>query len=253
MNILICNDDGIEAPGIEALYKVACEFGTVTVAAPDGERSAAGHAITIGKPIRTRRIEKDGKFFGTAIDGTPADCVKLALNALMDKPADLVLSGINLGSNTGISTIYSGTVAAAREGVVHNIPSIAFSSCSYQTPHFETSARVARKVLEQVAEHGLPGHTLLNVNIPGVPVEKLKGIRAASMGQSRWIEKFHARKDPFGNDYYWLDGEQEILDDGENVDINLVANNIAAVTPIQLNLTDSDQLSAISHWNFSTP
>lgn len=250
MNILICNDDGIEAPGIEALYKVACEFGSVTVAAPDGERSAAGHAITIGKPIRTRRIEKNGVFFGTAIDGTPADCVKLALNALIKEPVDLVLSGINLGSNTGISTIYSGTVAAAREGVVHNIPSIAFSSCSYQTPHFETSAHVARKVLEQVIEHGLPGHTLLNVNIPGVPLAELKEIRTAPMGQSRWIEKFHARKDPFGNDYYWLDGEQEILDDGEHVDINLIEQHIASVTPIQLNLTDDTLLSSISHWQF---
>lgn len=250
MNILIANDDGIDAPGLEALCQVASEFGTVTVAAPDGERSAAGHAITIGKPISTRRIEKDGRFFGTAIDGTPADCVKLALNALMDRPADLVLSGINLGSNTGISTIYSGTVAAAREGVVHNIPSIAFSSCSYQTPHFETAAHVARKILEQIAKHGLPGHTLLNVNVPGVPLTELKGIRAGSMGQSRWIEKFHARKDPFGNDYYWLDGEQEILDDGENVDINLVANQLACVTPIQLNLTDGVLFDTLRHWSF---
>lgn len=250
MHILISNDDGIDAPGIAALCEVAKEFGTVTLAAPDGERSAAGHAITLGKPIRTRSVTKDGLFFGTAIDGTPADCVKLALNALMDQPADLVLSGINLGSNTGISTIYSGTVAAAREGVVHNIPSIAFSSCSYQTPHFETSQYVVRKVLEQVCKHELPGHTLLNVNIPGIPLAELKGIRAATMGKSRWIEKFHARKDPFGNDYYWLDGEQEILDRAENADINLVANHYAAVTPVKLNLTDNSQLSVISHWNF---
>jgi 5'-nucleotidase len=250
MNILISNDDGIEAPGIEALYQVAREFGTVTVAAPDGERSAAGHAITIGRPIATRPVQKNGAFFGTAIDGTPADCVKLALNALIKNPVDLVLSGINLGSNTGISTIYSGTVAAAREGVVHNIPSIAFSSCSYQTPHFETSAYVVRKILEKIVEHGLPGHTLLNVNIPGVPLEELKGIRIAPMGQSRWVEKFHARKDPFGNDYYWLDGEQQILDDAENVDINLVACNYASVTPIQLNLTDHELLNSLGHWNF---
>ena len=205
MNILISNDDGINSLGIEVLYKVACDFGNVTVAAPDGERSAAGHAITIGRPIRTRGVEKNGAFFGTAIDGTPADCVKLGLNALMDSPADLVLSGINLGSNTGVSTLYSGTVAAAREGVVHNIPSVAFSACSYQTPHFETTAAfVVRRVLEQILEHGLSGNTLLNVNIPGVPLDELRGIRAGSMGESRWVENSRAERSVRNDYFYWI-------------------------------------------------
>ncbi len=252
MNILISNDDGINSVGIEILSMVAGEFGKVTIAAPDGERSAAGHSITIGRPIRTRKIERNGKFYGTAIDGTPADCVKLGLNALMDSPADLVLSGINLGSNTGVSTLYSGTVAAAREGVVHNIPSVAFSACSYETPHFETTAAfVVRRVLEQILENGLSGNTLLNVNIPGVPLSELKGIRSGSMGESRWVEKFHARKDPFGNDYFWLDGVQEILDDDENMDVNLVAANFACVTPIKLDLTDNVFLETVNHWDFN--
>lgn len=244
MKILLCNDDGIHAAGIAVLHRAVSDLGELRVVAPDVERSAAGHAITLSEPIKSTPVEKEGLFFGEAIGGTPADCIKLAVRALMvDHPPDLVLSGINLGSNTGISVLYSGTVSAATESVILGIPAIAFSLCSYVDPQWETAGRIAAELTEQVIKNPPPPGVLLNVNIPNRPYEELKGIKVTRMGRSRFIEKFHKRLDPRGQSYYWLDGDLEVLDHGDDVDIHAVRNGYVSITPIQLDLTAYDTFS----------
>jgi 5'-nucleotidase len=244
--ILLCNDDGIHASGISVLHDAVASCGDLRVIAPDVERSAAGHAITLADPIKSMPVEKDGVFFGDAIGGTPADCIKLAVCALMkETPPDLVLSGINLGSNTGISVIYSGTVSAATESVVLGIPGIAFSLCTYTDPEWEAAGRIAREITQEIIGKPLPPGILLNVNIPNLPYDQLKGIKITRMGRSRFIEKFHKRLDPRGRTYYWLDGALEVHDQGDDIDIHAVGDGYVSVTPIQLDLTAYDHLQTI--------
>ncbi len=241
--ILLCNDDGIHAPGISILHRAVSNLGELRVVAPDVERSAAGHAITLSEPIKSTPVEKDGVFFGDAIGGTPADCIKLAVCALMkDAPPDLVLSGINLGSNTGISVIYSGTVSAASEGTVLGIPSIAFSLCTYVDPEWEMAERIVKELTEKMIKNPPPPGVLLNINMPNLPYEELKGIKITRMGRSRFIEKFHRREDPRGRTYYWLDGALEVHDDGDDIDIHAVRDGYVSITPIHLDLTAYDHL-----------
>ncbi len=243
MRILICNDDGIHAPGISVLHDAAKDFGELHVIAPDVERSAAGHAITLADPIKSTPVNKNGEFFGHGIGGTPADCIKLAVCAILkDTPPDLVLSGINLGSNTGISVIYSGTVSAATEGVVLGIPGIAFSLCTYTDPEWEMAGRMVKELTQKIIENPMPPGVLLNVNLPNLPYEQLKGIKVTRMGRSRFIEKFLKRLDPRGRTYYWLDGELEVHDDGDDIDIHAVRDGYVSITPIHLDLTAYDHL-----------
>jgi 5'-nucleotidase len=243
MRILLCNDDGIHAPGISVLNEAMQPLGAVRVIAPDVERSAAGHAITLADPIKCTPVEKEGVFFGDAIGGTPADCIKLAVCALMkDQLPDFVFSGINLGSNTGISVIYSGTVSAATEGVVLGIPGVAFSLCTYTDPEWGMAGRVALELAEKIIKNPPPPGVLLNINMPNLPYEKLKGIKVTRMGRSRFIEKFHKRLDPRGRTYYWLDGELEVHDEGDDIDIHAVQDGYVSITPIHLDLTAYDHL-----------
>lgn len=245
MRILLCNDDGIHAPGISVLHDAVKDLAELRVIAPDVERSAAGHAITLADPIKCTPVEKNGAYFGDAIGGTPADCIKLAVCALMqDAPPDLILSGINLGSNTGISVIYSGTVSAATEGVVLGIPGVAFSLCTYVDPQWEMAERVAKELTEKIIANPLPKGVLLNINMPNLPYEELKGIKVTRMGSSRFVEKFHKRLDPRGRTYYWLDGELEVYDEGDDVDVHAVSEGYVSVTPIQLDLTAYDHLKS---------
>jgi 5'-nucleotidase len=243
MKILLCNDDGIHAPGISVLHRSVSGLGEVRVVAPDVERSAAGHAITLSDPIKSTPVEKDGIFFGDAIGGTPADCIKLAVRALMkDEPPKLVLSGVNLGSNTGISVIYSGTVSAATEAVILGVPGVAFSLCTYVDPQWEMAGRVARELTERIMKHLPPPGVLLNINMPNLPYSELKGVKVTRMGRSRFIEKFHQRLDPRGRTYYWLDGDLEVQDDGDDIDIHAVRDGYVSVTPIHLDLTAYDTM-----------
>ncbi len=238
MSILLCNDDGIHAPGISALHRAVRGLDEVRVIAPNVECSAAGHAITLADPIKSTPVEKNGELFGYGIGGTPADCIKLAVCAMMrDAPPTLVLSGINLGSNTGISVIYSGTVSAATEAAVLGIPGVAFSLCTYIDPDWTMAEQIAKELTQKIIENPLPPEVLLNVNIPNVPYEKLKGIRITRMGRSRFIEKFYKRLDPRGQTYYWLDGELEMHDEGDDIDIYAVRNNYVSITPIQFDMT----------------
>ncbi len=246
--ILISNDDGIYAPGIQAMYEAVKDLGEVTVVAPAGEQSAVGHAITLSDPIKAKPISRPDGFRGYAVGGTPADCVKLAVCALLPKPPDLVLSGINLGPNTGISVIYSGTVSAATEGVILGIPSVAISLGSYQKPRWDVAARVARQIAQHVLRVGLPPDTLLNVNVPNLPAKQIRGYRTTLMGRSRFVEKFDRRTDPQGNVYYWMDGELELLGDEGETDIIAVREGFVSLTPIWFDLTHRAALPAVQAW-----
>lgn len=238
MKILLCNDDGIHARGISVLHQAVQPFGDIHVVAPDTERSAAGHAITLTDPIKTISVEKNEQHFGLAVGGTPADCIKLALCLLhKDELPDLVVSGINLGSNTGISVLYSGTVSAASEAVILGVPGVAISLCTYQNPYWETAAKVAEEIVPKLLKNPLPDGVLLNVNVPNIPYSELKGLKAARMGRSRFVEKFSVHCDPRGNNYYWLDGELDLLDDSAETDVRVVADGYAALTPIHIDLT----------------
>jgi len=235
--VLVSNDDGIHAPGLHALHEAVRDLGDVRVVAPAAEQSAVGHAITLSDPIKCREVLKDGKPFGHAIGGTPADSVKLAVYALLDRQPDLLMSGINLGPNAGISVIYSGTVSAATEGTILGIPSIAVSLNTFTDPIWDTAKRVARRVAELVLARGLPAETLLNVNVPNLPYDQVKGLRITRMGRSRFVEVFHRRTDPRGNLYYWMDGEMELLGDSGGTDIQALEEGFVSITPIWFDLT----------------
>lgn len=248
--ILVTNDDGIHAPGILALYQAMREIGDAYVVAPDYERSAVGHAITISDPLRVLEVEKNGEFFGWAVNGTPADCVKLAAKAILNFKPDLVVSGINQGPNTAINVIYSGTVSAATEGTIMGIPSIAFSLTSFKKADFSLASLAARKIAALVLEHGLPPDTLLNVNIPPLSKEEVKGIQITRQGKGRYEEFFEKRIDPMNRTYFWLGGKRLFLDTDDDVDEVAIQNHYVTVTPLQCDLTSYKMLDELKKWDF---
>lgn len=233
--ILVSNDDGIFSPGIKALAEVADEFGDVEIVAPDRQQSAVGHAITVSTPLRARPFRIDNRFNGQAVTGTPADSVKLAHNQLLNRKPDLVVSGINHGSNAGINILYSGTVSAATEGTILGYPSVAFSCTAYEEEADLIGCQdAARKVIGYVLNHGLPKGVTLNVNAPAGP---LKGIKWARQANSRYIEEFEGRVDPNNRSYYWMTGKFQLLDEDDQNDIAILEKGFASVTPIQYDLT----------------
>ncbi len=233
--ILVCNDDGIFSPGIRALAEVAQAFGEVSVIAPDRQQSAVGHAITVSNPLRVTSFQINSKMKGQAVNGTPADCVKLGHDKLMDSKPDLVLSGINHGSNAGINIIYSGTVSAATEGTILGYPSIAVSCTEFtESADLSGAQQAAEKAIRFVLEEGLPSGITLNVNAPGGP---LKNLRWAKQAKSRYVEEFEGRIDPHNKPYFWITGRLEILEEGEDLDLNLLKKGYATITPIQYDLT----------------
>ncbi len=242
--ILVCNDDGIFSPGIKALAEVAAEFGDVIVVAPDRQQSAVGHAITMSVPLRANEMTVAKKFNGYSVNGTPADCVKLAHGNLLDRKPDLVLSGINHGSNAGINILYSGTVSAATEGTILGYSSIAVSCTAYpEEADLTGSQEAARRVIKFVLDRGgLPRGVTLNVN---APAGEFKGIEWSRMADSRYVEEYEDRKDPFNRAYYWLTGKFELLDEGEDSDIHVLNEGKATVTPIQYDLTDYSLLKEL--------
>jgi 5'-nucleotidase len=248
VEILACNDDGIDAPGLYALVQELKKIGNVTVIAPDKQQSAVGHAITMQYPLRVKEFKKDGKFFGYSVQGTPADCVKLAVKALLKKQPDLVVSGVNHGANTAISIIYSGTVSAATEGTILGIPSIAVSLTTYAPADFRYAARLARKLGQKVLKKGLPPGTLLNVNVPPYPEKELAGILITRQGKAVWNDTFDVRRDPGNREYYWLTGGLEEIDTELEFDQAAVRNRFVSVTPIHYDLTDYDMLSTLRNW-----
>ena len=246
--ILISNDDGIYSNGIKALAQVGAEFGDVIVIAPDRQQSAVGHAITLETPLRAQKMMVHGSFDGFAINGTPADCVKLAHDQLLNRKPDLVLSGINHGSNAGINILYSGTVSAATEGTVLGYPSIAVSCTEYGLDaDLSGCMEAARRVIHFVLDKGLPKGITMNVN---APAGSFNGIKWARMAESQYVEEYDARKDPFDRPYYWMSGKFELLDDGNDADIKILKDGFATVTPIQYDLTDYEILRKFGEYDF---
>jgi 5'-nucleotidase len=233
--ILICNDDGIFSPGILALAEAAEAFGQVEIIAPDRQQSAVGHAVTVTTPLRSRSFQIDGRFNGQAVTGTPADAVKLAHDQLLNRKPDLVVSGINHGSNAGINILYSGTVSAATEGTVLGYPSLAVSCTDYDEDADLSGAKEAVcKVINYIFQNPLPKGVTLNLNVPAGP---LKGIKWARQADSRYVEEFEGRVDPNNESYYWLTGRLELLDDDEDIDVRVLERGYASLTPIQYDLT----------------
>ncbi|MDP4175119.1 MAG: 5'/3'-nucleotidase SurE [Bacteroidota bacterium] len=250
MRILVSNDDGIDSPGIQALVKALSEIAEVTVVAPHAEQSAAGHSITMQVPLRISKYYKDGEFFGYAINGTPADCVKIGIRNIMKSLPDIVVSGINHGSNTAINIIYSGTVSAAREAAIMDVPSIAISITNTAAKNFDFAGKVAQKICKLVVkkEEDLPKGTLLNVNIPDVPIEEIKGFLLTKQGKSKWDDLYEERKDPQGRNYYWLKGDLVEVDRELDTDQAAVRNKYVSVTPIHFDLTDYVTYEKMKNW-----
>jgi len=237
--ILITNDDGISSPGLSALASALEAVGEVWVYAPDREQSAVSHGISIHRPLRVQEVG-ERRFM---VDGTPTDCVMLAVHELLEGRPDLVISGINNGANLGDDLTYSGTVAGAHEGMLLGIPSIAVSNISYQPEQMGTAARVAAKLAAHVLEEGLPDDTLLNVNVPDVPYEELKGAAITRMGQGTYDVEIVTRKDPRGVSYYWIGGTspQDVARPG--TDHEAVAQGRVSITPIHRDVTDDASIS----------
>lgn len=253
-HFLISNDDGIHAPGITALLEVAKEFGDVTVVAPNSAQSGMGHAISVGKPLRVYQEELPFGFTGYAVSGTPADCVKIATGVLMDEQPDIVLSGINHGANSSVSSVYSGTLSAAREGAIQNLPAVGFSLCHFPHDGDMSAAKVVVKtVIEYILEHKLTAGQCINVNIPYLPIEEIKGIRITRQAMGRWSEEFDERTDPFGRKYYWLTGKFELMDHGEDTDEHALRNGYVSVTPMTHDLTAHHQLPQLTAWPWKLP
>ena len=249
--ILLTNDDGILAPGLTALYEALSPVGMCTVVAPVTECSAVAHAITMRKPIRIQKSNHSFKGFGWAIDGTPADCVKFAVKKVLRSMPDLIVAGINHGANTGINTVYSGTVAGAAEGGIMNVPAFAISVASYEYDDFSTAAEFAQIIAKKILENRLPEYTFLNINVPPVPKEQIAGIRITHQGKTRYDEIFDERKDPSNNTYFWLRGERILLEHSEDSDEIAVANNYIAVTPLQCDLTNYNAMDYLRKWDIS--
>ncbi|GAB4380413.1 MAG: 5'/3'-nucleotidase SurE [Calditrichia bacterium] len=251
--ILVTNDDGIHAPGILALVQAMKQLGEVAVVAPDSERSAAGHAITISDPLRVWEYERNGDFFGYSVNGTPADCVKIGVKAILNTTPDLVASGINQGPNTAINVMYSGTVSAATEGTLMGIPSIAFSLASFRKSEFTFAAEFAQYLGKLVLQRGLPEGTLLNVNIPALDKSEIKGVKITRQGRGRYEEIFDKRIDPWNRNYYWLSGKKLLLDNEPDIDDVAVMDNYIAITPIQFDLTDYKMMDDLKNWEIQLP
>lgn len=250
LHILISNDDGINSPGIYALAQSIKKIARVTVVAPDKQQSAVGHAITVAYPLRSYKFYKNGHWFGYAVEGTPADAVKLAVRSILHRKPDMLISGINHGSNTAINIIYSGTVSAATEGTILGIPSIAISLATYDKPDFSYAAQFARKLALFIAKKGLPEGTLLNVNIPAVPKKEIRGVLITKQGKSKWDDNFELRRDPNKKEYYWLTGKLIQLDHEEDIDQVAVMNNYISLTPIHYDLTDYRMVEVMKRWGF---
>lgn len=246
--VLISNDDGIAAPGINALVQEIRKIARVTVVAPDKQQSAVGHAITMNSPLRAIPYQRNGEFFGYAVDGTPADAVKLGVRFLLKEKPDLVISGINQGSNTAVNILYSGTVSAATEGTVLGIPSIAVSLTTHDDADFSYAARFAARLASLVTAHGLPAGTLLNVNVPAVPEEKIAGVRITRQGESSWEDTFDVRRDPANREYFWLTGRMMITDTDPFTDQIAIRENYVSITPIHYELTDGAMLEKMKTW-----
>ncbi len=252
MNILITNDDGIHARGIKTLYKKFSKNHSVTVIAPDRERSAGGHGITLHEPLRATGIELNENVFGYSVNGTPVDCIKLGILELLEKKPDLVVSGINPGANTGLNINYSGTVAAAREAALYGIPAIAVSIRGNNPDIYADASAFALELAEQVFLKGLPSGTILNVNIPDIPFTQIKGVKTSRQYTTFSYEYIKKEEDPRKRPYYWYGYEMHALSVDYDYDEMVLKNDYISITPLKCDLTDYSMMEELSEWNIHT-
>ncbi|MCK5146783.1 5'/3'-nucleotidase SurE [bacterium] len=247
--ILLVNDDGIHAPGLAALVSGLANMGELVVVAPSSEMSAVGHGITLSHPLRVKSVDIFSPVKAFAVTGTPADCIKIACNSLLDRRPDIIVSGINSGSNTGINAIYSGTVAAAAEGAIMGIPSCAVSLTSFSNHDFRPAARWTYNFVSRILECPLPKGVFLNINIPAVPEEQINGFKLCRQGQSEYKESYEHRIDPHGGSYYWLSGQRIEREIDIDIDEGAIQSNYVAVTPLHVDLTQYDVMKELLHWD----
>lgn len=249
MNILVTNDDGIEALGIQALVLALSKMGDVYVSAPDGQMSACGHGITMHSPLIVKEWEMKGAKEAWRISGTPADCVKVGVKKLAPK-IDIVFSGTNHGSNLGTDTFYSGTVGGAVEGVFCGLPAVAVSICSHEPEFFEGAQDIAQLVCRNMMENGLNTGTMLNVNVPNVPKEEILGVKITKLGVMKYDELFKLNKTPFGAQYYWFGGELIKDKQDDDTDIEAIRAKHISITPLHFDLTSYKEMEALNRWKF---
>ena len=249
MRVLLTNDDGIHAPGLWALNHAFSARHQVTVVAPDRERSAVGHAITLHQPIRWQATQVNASLTGFAVSGTPADCVKLSLAELLRNPPDLVVSGINPGANVGINLNYSGTVAAAKEAAMAGIPAMAVSIMAPGDDHIDAAARFAESLAQQVMERSLPKGTFLNVNFPDLPMDEILGVRWSRQGTGVFAQHFEKRRDPRNRVYYWQGSDGQKAYDQPDIDGAALVDRYISITPIKCDMTDYGTLRELARWN----
>lgn len=240
--LLITNDDGIEAPGLFALYRAVCNFAEVVIIAPASEQSGVGAAISLRNPLQIQSVSWPNNPAVWKITGTPADCVRLGLHTILDRRPDLILSGINRGSNAGRTILYSGTVGAVIEGTMKDVPGIAFSSVNYKNPNYEQFKEFVQPIVLQCLTQPMPKGTLLNVNFPNA--EKIQGIKLAYQGMGYWMEDPEQRLHPEGHEYYWLGGKWSTHEEEEGSDVYLLEKGYITAVPIHVNqLTDKTLLA----------
>ena len=242
MRILVSNDDGYQAEGIKQLTLALSEIAEVIIVAPNENKSAASSSLTIGKPLKPIQIEHNIY----AIDATPSDCVHLALCGFIKEPIDLVVTGINLGANLGDDVIYSGTIAGAIEGRFLGLPSIAISLASWECKNFETAAIIAKRLVEKIEKAPLSHNTIINVNVPDVPIEEIKGIKSTRLGNRHRSEP--SIQDQNNPSLYWIGENGQEADNGEGTDFYAITNNFVSVTPIQIDLTKYSEVKQVSDW-----
>lgn len=245
MRILLTNDDGIYARGLSALYDELSKEADCLIVAPEIEQSAVGHAITLFRPLMVRSATKGGHFLGYAVYGTPADCVKIGIKELADQPPDMVVSGINRGSNCGNNVIYSGTVSAATEAAMMGVTSLAVSLDTHKEADFSVAARMARKIVRLFAENPALAGGAFNANVPCLPEEHIRGIAVVRQGRARTIESFEKRVDPRDNVYYWMSGEKAAGPQEMDTDLGALAAGYVTLTPIHYDLTRYEQLEGL--------
>ncbi|MEO9869106.1 5'/3'-nucleotidase SurE [Ekhidna sp.] len=252
--ILVCNDDGITSRGIRKLINIVKELGEVVVVAPDSPQSGMGHAITVGDTLKLTKNDLFGDIEAYECSGTPADCIKLAKHyALKDRKIDLIVSGVNHGSNSSISVLYSGTMSAAIEGAIEGVPSIGFSLCDYDpSANMDHIDEYLRKVVEEALKNGIPKGIALNVNFPVHQKEPIRGIKVCRQANANWEEDFDERKDPYGRTYFWMVGNFVNHDKGEDNDEWALANNYISIVPCQFDMTGHHAISQINEmWDLN--
>ena len=244
MRILLSNDDGVHAKGMQVLQQALCQIADVTTVGPDRNCSGASNALTLINPLRVQQMENGF----LSVNGTPTDCVHLAISQLLDFTPDLVVAGINHGANLGDDVLYSGTVAAATEGRHLGLPAIAVSLAGREEEHFATAAYVTVQVIKKLKSHPLPADQILNINVPSVSIEQLKGIQVTRLGRRHKAETMTSATDPWGRKIYWYGSLGPELDAGEGTDFHAVANGYASITPLQIDMSAYKSMDRLQQW-----